>query len=86
MDEVTLKRSYQFKEMNDVFVLFTFNRDLIKKLLVHDRTRRLGSMKVSKSNLIFSLKCLFIFHYAGHENLPNHHQLEIVLIVDQRQG
>jgi len=55
---------------------------LIKKLLVHDRTRRLGSMKVSKSSLIFSLKSLVTFYYAGHENLPVHRQWENVMIVE----
>ena len=32
---------------NIIIFLSPFVRDLIKKLLVHDRTRRLGSMKVS---------------------------------------
>lgn len=76
-------RSNKLKEIkwHRCFHLIYFNRDLIKKLLVHDRTRRLGSMKVSKSNLIFSLKSLVTFCYAGHENSPIHHQWEIVVIV-----
>ena len=32
--------------MSDVVSFCVLTRDLIKKLLVHDRTRRLGSMKV----------------------------------------
>lgn len=39
---VTMKHS-----INIIIFLSPFVRDLIKKLLVHDRTRRLGSMKVS---------------------------------------
>ena len=43
--------------MKNVFIVLTAstclsNRDLIKKLLVHDRTRRLGSMKVKDVILV----------------------------------
>lgn len=37
----------------DLLILFLIPRDLIKKLLVVDRTKRLGNMKVSVSLIIW---------------------------------
>ena len=66
--------SEQYRHFNPIsvstlFCLLLFSRDLIKKLLVPDRTRRLGNMKVKKSqpyvvlcrcNIVVTTNSLFL--------------------------